>query len=212
MKKEWYDYLELIKERPEEFLERNEMNIVVDEKKVTEYEQQTGKTIGVIYKSNYHLLIVDLIEEDGKYYTYERLLPSVKEEAVVAIPIYNNKFVLLKQFRHTLRDFQYAFPRGGGEPGISAEENVKKEVVEEIGAKVLDTKFVGTIVADSGFCGNKVYVYKCVVENVELKYHYEGIEDVILLSKEELKQWIKEGKITDGFTLSAISLSNIMNE
>lgn len=207
MGKEWYDYLELIKERPEEFIQKEEMKIVLDVNKVIEYEQKTGKTIGVIYKSDYRILVVDLIQDEtGEYYTYERLLSRVKDGAVVAIPIYNGKFVILKQFRHALRDFQYEFPRGFAEAGIPSEENVKKELNEELGAKVIESEFIGTIIADSGLSGNKVSVYKCIVENIELKYHYEGIEEVILLSEQELKQWVKEEKITDGFTLAAISL------
>ena len=213
MGKEWYDYLELIKERPEEFAVKEEMKIVLDENAVMEYEQKTGKKIGVIYKSDYRIFVVDLIQDiEGEYYTYERLLSTTKDGAVVALPIYNNKIVLLKQFRHALRDYQYAFPRGFAEPGLSPEDNIKKELMEELGANISDLKFIGTIVADSGLSGNKVSVFKCILENIELKYHYEGIQDIVLLSKEELKQWIQEGKITDGFTLSAISLSNILTE
>lgn len=208
MGKEWYDYLELIKERPEEFNKTEGAKIILDENTVMEYEKKTGKKIGVIYQSNYHILVVDLIQDEtGEYYTYERILPRVENGAVVAVPIYNGKFVLLKQFRHTLRDFQYAFPRGFAEAGFSPEENIEKELNEELGTKVIESEFIGTIIADSGLSGNKVSVYKCIVENIELKYHYEGIEEIILLSEEELKQWIREGKITDGFTLAAISLN-----
>ena len=53
---------------------------------------------------------------------------------------------------------------------------------------------------------NKVAVFACQVEGVQRRYAYEGIEDVVFLSAEELRKWIAEGKITDGFTLSAYSL------
>lgn len=77
---------------------------------------------------------------------------------------------------------------------------------EEIGATVIKCEYLGEVVADSGLLANKVAVFACQVEGVQRRYAYEGIEDVVFLSAEELRKWIAEGKITDGFTLSAYSL------
>lgn len=201
---EWTAYEQLRKDRPEEFVENPYFPIVTDSKIIEKYVQETGKKIGVVYASDYHLLVVDLIQnKNGTLFSYERLLPTVKRGAVVALTKYKNKFVLLKQYRHSLHDYQYAFPRGFGEKDISIEENVKKELREELGAVVKDCSHLGVVVADSGVAGNPVDVYECELSTVEEKKGHEGIESVCFLSEDEMRSWVQEGKIQDGFTLSA---------
>lgn len=65
----------------------------------------------------------------GKYFAHERSISAVKERAVVTVPVINNKFILLKQYRHCIRDYECSFPRGFGEKGLSVEENTKKRVI-----------------------------------------------------------------------------------
>ena len=207
MSEELKKYFELMKERPEQFRPSDMICIETDLDRIQNYERETGKKIGVIYRSAYNIFVVDLIRtNNGTYYTYERLLPAVKVGAVVALVMCQNRFVLLKQYRHAIRDFQYAFPRGYGEEGVNAEENVRKEIQEEIGATVIGTEYLGTVVADSGLCGNAVSVFICEVENVIEKYGYEGIESMVMLEEEELAAWIQNGDITDGFSLAAYGL------
>lgn len=205
--REWRRYLELIQERPQMFVNEGELVILTDEDVVEQFERETGKTIGVVYESPFHLMVVDLVKNpQGQCFAYERLMPAVGTGAVVAIPVLENKFVLLHQYRHALRRKQFAFPRGFAEPGISSAQNVLKELKEELGANVKSSQLIGTVVADSGIDGNEVSVYLCELENAELHYQYEGIENIELLTPEELECWIADGKIDDGFTLAAFCL------
>lgn len=151
--------------------------------------------------------VVYLVENmKGERFAYERLIPAVKKGAIVSIPVYDDKFVLLKQYRHAMRAFQYAFPRGFGEEGLSAEENLQKEIKEETGADVKKISHVGTVIADSGIGSNEVDVFACEITEPQLKLHYEGIEEIELLTEKELVKWIAEGRITDGFTLSGYAM------
>lgn len=102
---------------------------------------------------------------------------------------------LLKQFRHAPRKFQYAFPRGFGEPEITSEENVKKELLEEIGAVQVEETYLGKVLPDSGILANQVDVFMCKVSNVEVKSFYEGIQDVVLLNEAELDEWILKKRL-----------------
>lgn len=207
MEKAWIDYMKLYKERPAAFAPSDELKIILDYDQVLAFEKDSGRHIGVLYESPYNILVVDLVQDpNGKRFAYERILPTVEKGGVVAIPIFEGKFVLLNQYRHAIRDYQYAFPRGFGENGIAAKANAQKELLEEIGANVLQIETLGTIAVDSGLCGNMADAFVCVVDKVEVCPHYEGIKDVVLLSKEELNQWIEEGKINDSFSLSAYSL------
>ncbi len=211
--KEWQEYLKLIAERPEAF--RNDENLIIelDSKKVQDFVEKSGKKIGVVYSSPYNIMVVDLVSNaSGSCFAYERLLPAVQGSAVVVIPCYKGSYVLLKQYRHALRDFQYAFPRGFGEVGLSDEENAYKELEEELGAQAITTKKLGTVVADSGMSGNIVSIFVCEIDKTVLKNGYEGICEMITLTGLEMENWIAEGKITDGFTLAAWALLKSSNK
>lgn len=212
MGREWKRYVNLIKERPADFdNSAGEYVIITDHERVVSYEREAKRTIGVVYESPYHLLVVDLVSSDGKHcFFYERLLPAVKNNsAVVALTICQKYFVLLKQYRHALRDWQYAFPRGYAESGLTPEENVYKELGEELGchpSDVLAMNYLGCIVADSGVSGEKVKTYLCELGRYKEQKHHEGIEKAVLLSRQELTKAIHDGKINDSFSLSALSL------
>lgn len=204
---EWKSYCELMQEHPEVFRNTGNIDIVADIRQVTTFVEKTGKKIGVIYQSEYSLWVVDLIKgADGTLFTYERLIQTAMQGAVVVIPCHAGKYILLKQYRHALHDYQYAFPRGFGEDGITSEKNAVKEVAEELGAVVTGTTYLGKIVADSGYCGNAADVYLCDITEPKCKEGYEGIKEIYALEEAELKQWMKDGKITDGFSLAAWAL------
>ncbi len=204
--KQWARYLTLLEERPESFLNNGGLTIVTDWAIVHAYEQRTGTTIGVCYESPYRLMVVDLVyEKEGEYFTYERLLPAVTPGAVVCVPQRGEQLILLRQYRHALRDVQYAFPRGFAEPGLSGEDNARKELWEELGCRPGSVTHLGTVIADSGLSGEKVDVYLCQVDTYEQQSGHEGILDSRSLSLPQLHRMIANGEITDGYTLAAMS-------
>ncbi len=211
------EYINLIKDRPDMFKEYNNISIVKPDEKgiksIINYENVNNKNIGVVYKSDYNMMVVDLIKnKDGRCSTYERLVPTVQKGAVVVIPVYKNKFIILNQFRHAIRENQLAFPRGYGDidkcgNNIEAESNAIKEIKEELGAEVIGRpQKLGCVIADSGISANKVMVYMVNIDKYEEKAGYEGIENILLKTEEELIESIKNGEITDGYTLSAYAL------
>ena len=87
-----------------------------------------------------------------------------------------------------------------------------KELSEEVGATFTDDariKVIGNITADSGITSGKISVVYCEISSYEEKIGYEEIQKTILLSGRELDDWIKRGRIDDGFTLAAYSLFSL---
>lgn len=204
---EWTRYLELKNDRPALFIDNGSIHIVLDETIVAEYQEKNNRKIGVVYESAYNIMVVDLVyEEEGKYFAYERLVPTVEKGAVVMIPIHKESFIVLKQYRHALRDYQYAFPRGFGEKDLTAEENCEKELREEIGGEVIKAEYLGEVAPDSGVLGNVVSVYVCELASYDSSSRSEGICDMMKMDRAQIKDLIAKGKITDGFTLAALSL------
>lgn len=212
-------YISLFQKKKELFKESDTISIVDPTEQlevIRDFEIRNNVHIGVAYESPYNSMVVDLVKDGNEtYYPYERVIPTVSNGAVVAITKYKDKFVLLKQFRHALREEQIAFPRGYGQYDskgniLADNENVVKEIEEELNGKIIKLpKYLGTVVADSGLSGNKVSVFSVELEEFSERIDYEGITGIVLMTESEIKEAIKNGNINDGFTIAALSLYNL---
>ena len=200
------EYFELMKKRPEAFLPSKEIEIVTDREVLESYVKETGKELGVVYKSPYNTLVVDLVKAGDRHFRYERIIPSALGRGTVCVSVYNGKFVLIRQYRHPIRAYQLGFVRGFGEDGLCAVENAKKELSEELGATVKAAKALGEVAADSGLSFGIADVVLCELSSYETQKGHEGIVSSVELSFDELKEKISSGEINDGFTLSAVAL------
>ena len=200
-------YFHLMEKYPKLFTPSDIYPIVTDKKVIEEFITTTNKPVGIVYQSNYHLLVVDLIQNvDGGYYTYERVLHTKTGKGVVCIPEYQNKYILLKQYRHPIREMQICFPRGFGENGLTAIQNSAKELYEEIGAQTESIELLGEITPDSGFVASFVDITLCEVTSFNQDSHEEGVKEILLCTYNEIEEMIKSGQITDSFTICAFSL------
>ena len=152
----------------------------------------------------------------GAFYAYERVIPT-SGRGVVIVTRKGDKYILLKQYRHSLRRYQYAFPRGYGEKGLSTKENAIKEVKEELSlceeeARRLNPVYIGTIAPDSGLTCAVADVYSVNIEHYSVKAGYEGIIDIVEYSEAELKEIIQRNKskseslFDDGYTIAALAM------
>lgn len=202
-------YQELIMERPNLFDNTNSSyRIVLNKEQMKIYEQENKRKLGVVYKSAYNMMLVDLVEDDGgNFFPYERIVPSANGIPVVVIPVLKDRsFLLLRQYRHAIRREQFAFPRGFGENGIQGEENARRELFEEIGAEVNSMQFLGKVIADSGLSSSEASVYLAEINESKNEYYSEGIREIISLSEEKFSEMVRFGKIDDGFSLAAFAL------
>lgn len=200
-------YKRLMTEKPEEFRQSDKglIRIVTDTDVLEKWQAENpDRPIGVVYESKFHLMVVDLIDGGGgNYYTYERILEQNAGAAVVLPITPDGKIVLLRQFRHAMREEQLQLPRGFGTAKMTAEENARKEAGEELGADDEKPIELGTVVANSGLSGVRVKVFLFKVNDYRTVYGKEGIVEANAYSDEEFRNLIKAGKINDGFTLSA---------
>lgn len=202
-------YFELLALRPHLIANHSNDGLMIelDKDVLSQYQEQKKIKLGVVYESPYHILIVDLVHTgDKKYFTYERLIATEQGVSTVMIATYQDKFVLLKQFRHALRDYQYAFARGFGTDNLSGEENAKKELYEEVLGQVDGITLLGSVAVDSGITDKIVEVYCCKLSSMQVQIGHENIEECIMLTFDEVHEWINSGKINDSFTVLAFYL------
>ena len=225
-------YAELVIERPELFRETSQFPLVSDMRKIAHFAERERRKMGVVYESDYNMMVVDAIEGGkGGIYAYERVVPASKGEPVVVIPVIGDKVVLLEQCRHALRGAQLAFPRGFGEEGISASDNAEKELKEELGAVSKSTTCIGKVAPDSGLTSCVASVFLCEIEGYkrsgegagEGKQNDDGVEqgeqgdsegilNATEMSLEEFEGCVAKGDITDGYTLAAYTLLRCSKE
>ncbi|MDY6243456.1 MAG: NUDIX hydrolase [Lachnospiraceae bacterium] len=199
-------YFQLMNDRPEEFANTGLINIEKNIDKFMVAAQVLNKPVGVVYESEYHLMVVDICIGKNGYYTYERIIPKTQGIAVAVLAEWNGRFFLLKQYRHALRDWQYAIPRGFAKDGLSGKDNAVKNVVEKTGCTVSNITYLATTVADSGLSGTKVAVYHAKCSEPDFKYGTGNATQLVSVKPEELKEMIRDGKITDGFTMTALMM------
>lgn len=182
-------------------------------KNLMQLEELYGYKFGVVYQSNFNTLIVDPIKSSNseapkKFFPYERIVSPNGKNGVVMIPKYKNNFLLLNQYRHAPRKMQYSFPRGFSEDNSTSSENAARELKEEIGATIVNEPILlGNVISDSGLTGNRVDVYLVEIESFQQnQLIHEGIKQIIEIPVNKMDDWIRQGKIDDGFSLSAYAL------
>ena len=102
-------YLELSRTCTELFAQSEELPLVLDPKELYAFAQKSGRRIGIVYESHYHLMVVDVVRaKNGSLFAYERLMNRVMRGAVVIVPYYNGKYILLRHHRPVLAKYAYA--------------------------------------------------------------------------------------------------------
>lgn len=156
--------------------------------------------IGILGEDQWEYIVRDLVEHpDGRIGGYRRAISRTAMQSamgVVIMPVQGDKVLLLKHFRHEARDWLWEFPRGFGERGLTAEENAKKELFEEVG---LAPKKLIEVGKDPG-----TVFYYAELEDGEPRIPVdEAIQKIELVNLDEIENWMVSGQITDWFTIIA---------
>ena len=78
---------------------------------------------------------------------------------VIVIPVKNDKFLMVKQWRHGEQQLSIEFPGGVIETGEPAEEGAKRELLEETGAIAGKMTLLGRMNPNPALFSNHVYIY-----------------------------------------------------
>ena len=117
---------------------------------------------------------------------------------------HNDNVILLNQYRHAVRRYDYTVVRGFGNPFLSSEGNIKKELEEEIGAYgISDVTLLGRTSVDTGMTDKETVFYSCNVSGYDGNLLCEGIFEIFEVPVSHFEYFISKGKITDSFTVQA---------
>lgn len=115
-----------------------------------------------------------------------------------------HQLLLIRNFRHEDRNWQWEIPKGFGEPELAPEACAAKELYEETGYAASSWQKLHTL--DTR--GTSTYVFRALLaaEQKAAPEASEAIAQAKLCSVAECRQLIAEGQVHDPITLYAITL------
>lgn len=222
-------YMTLIQERPDLFInkgEEGEIRIITDKKRIlTEQKKIRAKLkhagkpfcwidIGVLAEDEWFYVLRDMVEfPDGRVGGYIRCINRKSKEGggfnSVLMCVQGDKVLMIRKFRHEERNWSWEFPRGFGEPGLSAEKNARLELQEEIG--ISNAKLTCLTKVKEGKGGTAVFLVEIPKGQKITLETQEGIARYRWVKMAKLEQLVKKGQLSDWFSLWAYSLAKTQN-
>lgn len=172
------------------------------------YGESNSNVILENSKLNVKLLRYIITSADGEFLYDAFSIKESKNNTVVLVRNQENKIGLVWEWRPIPEKWFWACPRGFADP--NDEDNLataKREMIEEVGnCKIISSKKIGNLYSNTTFFENPIGLALLDVEEAEthVVQKEEGIVDFKFYSKEEILKMIREDKVEDTFTLSAI--------
>ena len=168
----------------------------MQERKLSSEIKFDGKLIKVTY---------DIADVNGKE-AWREVVHHPGASAVVAIDE-DNRIIMEKQFRYALNDYLLEIPAGKLDKGEDPLVCAKRELEEETGIIASEWISLGTIATSPGFCNEVIHLYVAKgLSKGEIHWDEDEYVEVERYTFDELLQRIKEEKIKDSKSLSALLL------
>lgn len=183
------------------------------EKENKEHNPEWANT-GIVFDDPYIVILRDLVEFPGGFRNgyirlYNRAYLEGGAAGVVTMPVKDGKVLLMHNFRHATRSWHWEIPRGFGEPGISAENQARAEIKEEIGVDATELIELGTLYNNTGLEGNPVSLFLVRIAADAVMNAEIGVDELRWVSVHELEAMISNAEITDGFTIAAYTRAKL---
>jgi len=161
----------------------------------------------VIYMSSWVDLYCDRVElPTGKILEKYHILDFHHGSVGAVVENDKDEILMVQVFRYPTDNLEWEIPTGGMEEGEDPLQAAQREVLEESGYETHDHKLLYSFNPINGISDDTFHVIAC---NAGMKigaFDRNEISDVKWLKKETLRSAIKNRRIRDGFTLTALLL------
>ncbi len=157
-----------------------------------------------IYNGRVFIITRDNVELSNGYKTIREVVHH--KGGVVIASEKDGKILMVKQFRYPTKEVLYELPAGK----LDKEEEeildaAKRELEEETGHTANTWEPLGFIWTSPGFCSEKLYLFKASDLTQTHQHLDEGeVLDYIAIDREEVFKMVKDGRINDSKTISAL--------
>jgi ADP-ribose pyrophosphatase len=161
---------------------------------------------GVVFEDPYTIVLRDAVRRaEGSLGTYARTMPASGAAGAAVLPLLEGRIVLLRHFRHATRTWHLEIPRGFGEPGVSAADQARQELREEIGAEVSELVDLGVFHSNTGTATDHACLFLAELSTIGEPQVSEGISSIQTVPSVQVAEEILSGGITDSFTIGAFT-------
>ncbi len=218
-KKQYLEDLEHYDDYPCAELER-----IRDPRIIEDFEENTGKPIGLIDNSPYYQIRLDLFRNTrtGKLFRYCNVAYPEKRGAAVLVVFHcnNEELVLLEcNYRIFLGRYCYEVPRGFSSlddmtSKWTALRELKEETELDLSLLKSEIRKLGNVIVDSGLTNNTVDLYAVdifaeTIPKLVNQDQEEPIAGYKLVPIWKMRECAKLGTIQDSFTLNALFLYSL---
>jgi ADP-ribose pyrophosphatase len=167
--------------------------------------------VGIMYRDPYLMVLRDAVWfPNGDPGVHHRCLRFEGEPSGIGVlAVMDGRILLLRHFRHAVRQWCWEIPRGLVENGQSLEDAVRAELREEVEAEASEVAHLGLIHGSTGFMGQGVVAFLAHLTRIGEPAHGEGITGFRFVSPAEFDDMARSGEITESYTLSAVLLARL---
>lgn len=131
--------------------------------------------------------------------------------AVAVVPVLEDgRIVMVRQYRYPVGGTLLEIPAGKLDPGESPDHCVMRELSEETGYIAGRTRKLTAIHTAPGFSDELIHIY--LADNLKMTQQHTDEDEFInveIYTKEELKDMVNSGVITDAKTIVGLSLAGL---
>jgi ADP-ribose pyrophosphatase len=138
---------------------------------------------------------------DGRLGLYNRVLAT---GGIVVLPILGDAIALIRIFRHPARRWFLEAPQGLLLPGDDPAEQVRRELMEEMGAPAAEVVPMGVVYTSTALTSENLKMFAARITATGAPQEAEGIESIRVVPKDEIDRLVVDGTICDGPTMSLI--------
>ncbi len=172
---------------------------------------ETMAAVGLLLDTPYFTVLQDAVRfPGGTLGTYYRqVLPLEVTPGSVILPVHEGEVVVLEHFRHATRSWHWEIPRGFRQPGTTPEETAHAELEEEIEGRARSLTSLGRLHTNTGLSSEFAELFHAELDGFAETERSAGIRAARRLPVADLEAMIRDGTITDGFTLAAFTRARL---
>ena len=128
--------------------------------------------------------------------------------AAIVPKVNQDQIILIKQYRHTLRDYIWEIPAGTRDPNESVIVCAQRELVEETGYSAQKWTELGEITPVPGYSDERITIFLAAeIEPAAQNLDADEMLNVHKIEFDEAINMIRRGEIQDSKTISGLFLA-----
>jgi ADP-ribose diphosphatase len=161
----------------------------------------------VIYENPWVNLYADKVQfPDGRIIEKHHILDFEKEAVAVLVENMQDQILLVHAYRYPTDTIEWEIPSGGIEKGEPILAAGRREVYEESGYETTGHELVYTYYPQNGISNQVFHIVRSQATEKIGDFDRNEVREWKWASKQEIQEMIREKRIKDGYSLTALLL------